>query len=154
MGSRSLATTLKRKVNEMKQHKEEKSSMTNVDKVTGHVEGLVMQMERMLTSGDDLNKVREMRFRESLETSYQSPGKRRKLHDRQEAVQPMPRSRASPATRSRQTWPARTGLPSLTSKSPPACVGRAQEHLHQLCRHLHHGQGGDSGGHAQHCQAH
>ena len=76
-------------------------------------------MEQMLTSGDDLNKVREMRFRESLETSYQSPGKRRKLHDRQEAVQPMPRSRASPATRSRQTWPARAGLPSLTSKPPP-----------------------------------
>ena len=39
--------------------------MIGDDKVTGHVEGLVMQMERMLTSGDDLNKVREMRFRES-----------------------------------------------------------------------------------------
>ena len=75
LGSRSLTTTLKRKVNEMKQNKEEKSSMTDVDKVTGHVEGLVMRMERMLTSGDDLNKERDMRFRESLETSYQSPWK-------------------------------------------------------------------------------
>ena len=42
------------------------------------------------------------------------------MHDRQEAVKPMPRSRASPATRSRQTWPARAGLPSLTSKPPSA----------------------------------
>ena len=79
-----------------------------------------MRMEQMLTSGDDLNKEREMRFRESLENSYQSPGKRRKIEDRQEAVQSRPRSIASPATRSRQTWPARAGLPSLTSKSPSA----------------------------------
>jgi hypothetical protein len=40
----------------MKQgREEEKSSMICVDKVTGHVEGLVMRMERMLTAGDDQN---------------------------------------------------------------------------------------------------
>jgi hypothetical protein len=55
--SSSLTTTLKRKVNEIKQNKEEKSSKTDVDKVTGQLEGLVM---RMLTSGDDLNKEREI----------------------------------------------------------------------------------------------
>ena len=117
----TLTATLKRKVIEMKQgREEEKSSKIGVDKVTGHVEGLVMRMERMLTAGDDLNKEREIRFRESIESSYQSPGKRRKVEARQEAVQSRPRSRASPATRSRQTWPARAGLPSLTSKSESA----------------------------------
>ena len=126
LGSRCLATTtLKRKVTEIKQHNDETFSKMTVDKVTGHVEGLVMQMELMMTSGDDLHKIRELKFRESLETSYQSPGKIRRLQDRQEAVQPRPKSRASPATRSRQTRPPRVGLPSLpslTSKPPSKLV--------------------------------
>ena len=92
----TLTATLKRKVIEMKHSREEKSSIIGVDKVKGHMEGLVMRMEQMLTAGDDLNKEREIRFRESIESSYQSPGKRRKVEARQEAVQSRPRSRANP----------------------------------------------------------
>ena len=62
----TLTATLKRKVIEMKHSREEKSSMIGVEKVKGHMEGLVTRMERMLTAGDDLNKEREIRFRESI----------------------------------------------------------------------------------------
>ena len=77
MESMSLATTLKRKVNEIKQQEDRTFSKMTDDKVTGHVEGLVMGFERMMASGDDLQRIRELRFRESLETSYQSPEKSR-----------------------------------------------------------------------------
>ena len=60
-----------------------------------------------------------MRMEQMLESSYQSPGKRRKVEARQETDKSRPRSRAGPSTRSRQTWPARAGIPSLSLTSKP-----------------------------------
>ena len=60
-----------------------------------------------------------MRMEQMLEPSYQSPGKRRKVEARQETDKSRPRSRAGPSTRSRQTWPARAGIPSLSLTSKP-----------------------------------
>ena len=101
----TMSTTLKRKI-KIKHNTEENSSIMiddkDRDKVKGNVECLVMRMEQM------------------LEPSYQSPGKRRKVEARQETDKSRPRSRAGPSTRSRQTWPARASIPSLTSKPKSA----------------------------------
>ena len=54
----SLATTLKSKVIEMKLQEDATFSKMTSDKVTGHAEGLVMRLERMMASGDDLKMIR------------------------------------------------------------------------------------------------
>ena len=66
----SLATTLKSKVIEMKLQEDATFSKMTSDKVTGHMEGLVIVFERLMAPGDDLKRIREIRFRESPETTY------------------------------------------------------------------------------------
>ena len=48
------------------------------DTSTGHVRGLIMGFE-MMESGDDLKRINELKFRESLENTYQSPEKQRRV---------------------------------------------------------------------------
>ena len=77
------------------------------DNATGHVRGLVMGFERMLASGEELKRIREIKFRKSIETSYQNPEKRRTLcpmvKDRPGAVQHRHRGRASLVTECART---------------------------------------------------
>ena len=50
----------------------------NNDKVTGHVGGLVLKFE-MMTAGENLKRMTELKMAEIIENSYQSPGKKRRL---------------------------------------------------------------------------
>ena len=53
-----MATILKSKFSEKKHHEDGTFSKMTSDKVTGHAEGLVMRLERMMASGDDLKMIR------------------------------------------------------------------------------------------------
>ena len=71
----SVTPTLKTNVKEIKQHDTGRVIKVNNDKCTGHVRGLILGFE-MMGSGDDLKKIKELKFKESIKNPYQSPEKR------------------------------------------------------------------------------
>ena len=73
-----MAQPLKTNVNEIKIQKDRRFDDMINDKVTGHVGGLVQKFE-MMTTGENLKRMTEIRMADIIENSYQSPGKKRRL---------------------------------------------------------------------------
>ena len=78
------------------------------DNTIGQVGGLVRKFKAMMTSRDNLKEMSEVRMTEMrFETTYESPGKRRRMCREEQAIPRAalhrPGSRASPASMSRRT---------------------------------------------------
>ena len=78
MGSVIVTPTLKTNVMEIKQHDTGRFIKANNEKCTGHLIGLILGFE-MMGSGDDLKRIKELKYKESIENPYQSPDKRIRL---------------------------------------------------------------------------
>ena len=78
MGSVIVTPTLKTNVIKIKQYDTGRFIKMNNDKCTGHVRGLILGFE-MMGSGDDLKRIKELKFKESIENPYQSQEKRIRL---------------------------------------------------------------------------
>ena len=129
MGELEVESKLKSKIIGIKQkQKEDKIFIKQNDNNVGRVKKQVLRFEMLLGSGSDLKfKSHESKFRESLENTYLSPEKRRRLC---EEFITIPRHTASQGTRSSR--------PPLSHSSPGrsgSCKLRSQSrHTSQLAR--------------------